>query len=188
MNASGPELDGSPAVKLEAAEPKKPEHPTTLASVDPASWTSYPDGYTAALIQQYVVYVTMADQVSARRATANTFFLGLHTAVLTLFGVLWERPPSASAWWLIFPLLALLAACAVWFSQLASYRKLNEAKYAIVNSLEASLPAAPWAAEWRALGGSNGHGRYTPLTVLEQGVPVVFAAVYVVAFVAAQMN
>jgi hypothetical protein len=160
----------------------------SVAGLDPSTWTSYSDAYAAALVQQYVVYVTMADKVSVRRATANTFFLGLHTAVLTLFGVLWRRPPAASPWWLVFPLLALLAACAVWFAQLRSYRRLNEAKYAVVNALEEGLPAMPWGAEWLALSGSNRKARYTPLTRLEQWVPVVFAAVYFVAFVAALMN
>lgn len=44
----------------------------------------------SALLEQYKLYVEMADRVSARRGSANTFFLTLNTTAVTAIGVLWS--------------------------------------------------------------------------------------------------
>ena len=137
------------------------------------------------ILEQYKIYVEMADRVSARRALTNTFFLTINTAVFTVVGVLWANRPSGPVWFLVFPLLALLGECAAWFYLVRSYRQLNTAKYAVIGALEEKLPASPyWRAEWFALGEGRDRSRYWPLTHLEQGVPVLFAAIYLLAFVA----
>ncbi|HJQ47233.1 MAG TPA: hypothetical protein VJ870_13090 [Amycolatopsis sp.] len=142
--------------------------------------------YRAGILEQYKVYVEMADRVSARRALTNTFFLTINTAVFTVVGVLWANRPTGPVWFLVFPLLALLGECAAWFYLVRSYRQLNTAKYAVIGALEQRLPASPyWRAEWHALGEGTDRSRYWPLTHLEQAVPVVFAVIYVLAFVAA---
>ena len=65
-----------------------------------------------------------------------------------------------------------------------SYRQLNAGKYMVVGLLEERLPASPyWKAEWQALGEGKDLRRYLPLTHVEQWVPLIFAAVYVAAFV-----
>jgi drug/metabolite transporter (DMT)-like permease len=105
------------------------------------------------LLQQYGIYVEMADRISGRRMLANTFFLTLNTAVFTVFGVLWETKPSGSFAWLTFPLVALLIQCGSWYWILRSYRQLNSAKYTVIGALEERLPASPyWRAEWKVLG------------------------------------
>ncbi len=48
--------------------------------VTPASFGGGQERYQAVLLEQYKLYVEMADRVSARRALANTFFLTLNTA------------------------------------------------------------------------------------------------------------
>ncbi len=50
------------------------------------------------VMDQYKLYVEMADRVSARRSLANTFFLTLNTAIFTAIGVFWKNPPKASPW------------------------------------------------------------------------------------------
>jgi hypothetical protein len=141
----------------------------------------------AALLEQYTLYVEMADRVSQRRGLTNTFFLTLNTAVFALVGALWSGRPVLDAWWLVFPLIALLGQCLAWFSLVRSYRLLNSAKYQVVGALEARLPASPyWAGEWFALGEGKGVRRYWPLTHIETWVPILFALTYLAAFVAAQ--
>ena len=136
------------------------------------------------VLEQYKLYVEMADRVSARRALANTFFLTLNTIVFTAIGVFWQNPPDASPALGIFPLLALLVQCLVWFWIIRSYRQLNAGKWAVVGALERRLPASPWwAAEWVALGEGRDASRYWPLSHVEQWIPFLFAIGYLGGFV-----
>lgn len=151
---------------------------------DGGGWDRTSDAYRATLLEQYKIYVEMADRVSARRGAANTLFLSLNTAVVTAIGVLWQDPPRTAPWLATPVLLALLVQCAGWFWTLRSYRQLNAAKYAVVGALERRLPASPyWSAEWAALGEGRDPARYWPLSHVEQNIPGFFAAVYVTGFV-----
>ena len=51
------------------------------------------------VMDQYKLYVELADRVSARRALANTFFLTLNTAIFTAIGIFWKTPPSRLRGW-----------------------------------------------------------------------------------------
>lgn len=147
--------------------------------------TDQEGGYSTALLEQYKLYVEMADRVSQRRALANTFFLSLNTAVLTLFGVYWSNEPAGEPWWLLIPLVALLGQCFAWFYVVRSYRLLNSAKYEVVGAMEERLPASPyWRAEWWVLGEGEDPRRYWPLSHIEQWIPSLFALTYVGSFIA----
>jgi len=142
-------------------------------------------GVEAAILEQYKLYVEMADRVSQRRALANTFFLSLNTAILTLVGVSLTARAPGQQWWLLVPLVALLGECFAWYYLVRSYRLLNAAKYEVVGALEERLPASPyWRAEWWALGEGRDPRRYWPLSHIEQWVPLLFAATYVAGFAA----
>lgn len=144
-----------------------------------------PDAYSVALLEQYKIYVEMADRVSARRGLTNTFFLTLNSAIFSLIGALWVVRPHAASWVLVFPLLALIGQCLAWFWLVRSYRQLNTAKYAVIGVLEEKLPASPyWRAEWKALGEGKDPARYWPLSHLEQWIPALFALSYIGGFIA----
>ena len=104
------------------------------------------DSDDGTILEQYKLYVEMADRVSARRAAANTFFLTINTAVFTLIGVLWTKRPEAGTWVLAFPLAVLVMQCLTWFWVIRSYRQLNTAKFAVIGALETLLPVSPY---WR---------------------------------------
>lgn len=78
-----------------------------------------------ALLEQYKLYVELADRVSQRRGTANAFFLSVNSLAAVVVGTLWADPPEASAWFLIFPLIILEGVCVSWFWIARSYRQLN---------------------------------------------------------------
>lgn len=144
-----------------------------------------PDG-RAALLEQYKMYVEMADRVSERRGTANTFFLSLNTAIAAAFTVFGGLPNHAHRWWLVGPWFVLVVQCVAWFWILRSYRQLNSAKYAVVGAIETQLPASPyWAAEWTALGSGRDPSRYWPLSHVESLIPALFAIAYTVGLVIA---
>jgi hypothetical protein len=141
--------------------------------------------YQAAILEQYQIYVEMADRISQRRGLTNTFFLMLNTAIFTAVGVFWEHKPQGEPWWLTFPVVMLLGECFAWFYLLRSYRLLNTAKYKVVGALETRLPASPyWRAEWMALGEGRDPKRYWPLSHIEGWIPAFFAALYVAGFIA----
>lgn len=136
-----------------------------------------------ALLEQYRAYVEGADRISARRGTANAFFLTLNTSLVSAWGLLWERTAGGPALALVVPWFALVAQCLAWFWILRSYRQLNTAKYVVVGALEEALPASPWwRAEWAALGEGRDPRRYWPLSHVEQLVPALFAVAYTAGF------
>lgn len=151
------------------------EHVTSM------SYAEAGERYQQALLEQYKLFVEMADRTSNRRILTNTFFLTLNTGLLTtLAGVLSHKRITASH--LVIPLIALMMECLVWFTLIRSYRLLNSTKYRIVCTLEQKLPAKPWSAEWSRLGTGAGVGRYRRLSLSERWVPLFFAVFYLAGF------
>jgi hypothetical protein len=169
------------------ADPLKPDDVEAglwNAHVRAANYEAGEERYRAAILEQYKIYVEMADRISARRSLANTFFLTLNTAVLTAVGVFWNKQPGGSEWALLVLLIVLLGQCLTWYWLIRGYRQLNTGKYTVIAALERQLPATPyWGGEWAALGEGKDRTRYWPLTHIEQGVPALVAAAYVSGFV-----
>jgi hypothetical protein len=148
-------------------------------AVTPDSYGSK-EQYYEHLMEQYKIFVEMADRVSSRRSLANTFFLTLHTFMIGALGFAFQNQPQlANQWLLILPLMALLMLCYVWWRLLKSYRQLNQAKYQIIGEYERRLPSSPyWVAEWGLLDHGKNPARFKPLSDLEHWVPVFFALLY----------
>lgn len=141
--------------------------------------------YESAVLEQYRLYVEMADRVSARRGLTNSFFLTLNTGIFTLVAAFGKTPSDSKEWWLAFPLVAVFGQCCAWFYLVRSYRLLNSAKFQVVGALEERLPASPfWKAEWWALGEGKDRARYWPLSHIEQWIPILFALAYISGFLA----
>jgi hypothetical protein len=161
-----------------------------LTQIRAALWSrDNVDSWSPTVLEQYKIYVEMADRASARRGLANTFFLTLNTAVFTVVGVFWQHPPGTTRDLLVVPWLGLVVQCLAWFWLLRSYRQLNTAKYAVIGALEERLPASPyWRAEWVALGEGRDPSRYWPLSHVEQLVPALFALAYTAGLLAALLS
>jgi hypothetical protein len=164
-----------------------------LEEIEKRLWTSgvseqtytAEEKYHGVVLEQYKVCVEMADRISARRGLTNTFFLTLNSLVFTTVGVFWKDKPTAIAdeVWILL-LVVALAQCLAWWALVRSYQQLNSAKYKIIGLLEKKLPASPyWAAEWKALGEGKNWRLYIPLSHIERVIPMIFAAVYIAAFV-----
>ena len=138
------------------------------------------------LMDVYKLAVEMADRVSARRSTANAFFLTVQTAFVAVLGL--AAPNLAeSPWWTSLAVaLAGVVLSASWWLQLRSYRDLNRAKFTVITSVEEQLPVRIFADEWAVLKRNRirrWQGRYAELGAVERIVPVVFAALYVLLLV-----
>lgn len=138
---------------------------------------------SATVLELYKTAVEMADRVSARRGVANAFFLSVQTAFIAAVGLAGVgRPPGR--WWTALALaLAGISLSAAWWLQLRSYRELNRAKFTVINTIEASLPAQVFTDEWAILtAGSAGHSRsrYRELGFSERLIPWIFALLHLV--------
>lgn len=130
----------------------------------------------------------MADRTSARRTAANSFFLALHAAVVTVVATLHPTAPGAAPDLTNVRLVAgagIILALAWWFS-LRRYRDLNRAKFRVINALETRLPVAIYSEEWRLLKPetrSRWRLGYGDLGQVERLVPLVFLGLYVLALI-----
>lgn len=139
------------------------------------------------VMEAYKLAVEMADRISARRATANAFFLTVNTALVSVLGL---RPPGGQSTWLAVAVCGagfVVAAC--WWFLLKNYRRLNEAKFVVINRIEEEyLPIMLFKDEWEVLGGDDPPcgraGRIKAglkqLGGVERIVPIVFCLLYVV--------
>ncbi len=152
-----------------------------LWNEDAVKYYDSSDKYKDHIMEQYKIYVEMADRISARRNLANTFFLTLHTVSLGALGITYDKIHYIERKGLIvLPLIAVLALCYAWFRIVKSYRQINTAKYKVVGLMEERLPSSPyWLAEWKALGEGKNSELYTPLTQVEKWVPIIFAVIYI---------
>lgn len=158
------------------------EVPLWNDSVDKNGYASE-EQYREHILEQYKVYVEMADRISIRRDIANSFFLTLNGLVLAASASIIEKGISfKEEWMLVVPLLVFWAGCYFWWRLVASYRQLNAAKFRIVGEFESRLPASPYGcAEWKhLLAEGKDKKKYWPLTHIEQWIPAVFALVYLV--------
>lgn len=129
------------------------------------------DDYQAHLLDQYKVYVGMADKISDRRQTANSYFLAVNSGLLAFVGYVTIKDTSQFLWLLA---LAGMTLSYLWYRIVRSYRDLNSAKFLVIGQIEKRLPLRPFAAEWVALGSGNDPKLYKPVTHVEAGVPWIF--------------
>jgi len=136
--------------------------------------------YNNHIIEQYKMYVEMADRISARRNLANVFFLSLHSLCVSTICFFIEKVALINPKWIIlFPLLIVILFSLIWWWLLTSYRNLNSAKYKVIGHLEQKLPSSPyWSAEWKELGEGQDIKKYLPITALENYVPIMFTVMY----------
>jgi hypothetical protein len=130
----------------------------------------------------YTTAVEMADRVSARRGSANQFYLSIETLLLgvpTFFGFGAWGTDSSDA-----PRATLLAGLGVvvsaaWWLQLRSYRQLNKAKFDVIGQIEKThFSIHPFSDEWKILKKDDDvkrwQDRYAELGTIERVVPLIF--------------
>jgi hypothetical protein len=133
----------------------------------------------------YKLAVEMADRISSRRASANSFFLTVQTTFVAVLGIATPTLYHAPWWTALAVSLAGIILSGSWWLQLRSYRDLNRAKFNVINSIESALPVQLFTAEWAFLASQTSRkrsGRYRELGSFERVIPIIFAALYVLLF------
>ncbi|MET8865820.1 hypothetical protein ABZW11_23025 [Nonomuraea sp. NPDC004580] len=147
------------------------------AEVNLSDYATEKQAYQQAIMEQYKLYVEMADRISGRRNVTNTFFLSFNAAFLAISATILGSRQIAIGW-LLFPIIALIVQCVIWFFLIRSYRLLNSRKYRLIGQLEEKLPALLWKAEWIPMTQQAGLLRFWRFSLLEQWTPVLFAVIY----------
>ena len=120
------------------------------------------------LVLQWQTCVESANVVSQRRDVINGLFVTLNLAVVTTVAALW----GARA----FALFAVGAAsCVSWLLYIISFKKLNKAKFDVINKMETQLPAQPFKDEWDALVNDKW---YIKGSTIEKVLPISFLIIY----------
>ena len=141
------------------------------------------------VLDLYKLAVEQVDHISARRASANSYFLTIHTGLAAVVGVLAAVTGPNDQDQPRFDDVALFATAgigillsATWWLLLRSYRDLNSAKFKVITEIEASLPVKMFEREWEILKADEvlpwWRGRYAELGFVERVVPVLFMSVY----------
>jgi hypothetical protein len=148
----------------------------------------YGDHYQNHFLEQYKLYVQMADKISERRQSANSFFLTVNTALIAFLGLVASPDGGGDAGvaaspplpWVLVVSTAGVVLCYSWFRLVRSYKDLNSGKFKVVHAIENRLPSSPYDAEWEAVGRGEDPMLYLPFTHVEIWIPWVFAALYMV--------
>jgi hypothetical protein len=133
----------------------------------------YPENekYQAHILEQYKIYIEMADRVSARRQAANSYFLAINTAIIGFIGYTIPKESTRYLWILS---AGGMAICYFWYRIIISYKQLNAGKFNIIHMIETHLPIRPYNAEWVILGEGKCATLYKPVTHVENTVPWIF--------------
>jgi hypothetical protein len=125
------------------------------------------------LIIQWQTCVEMANSVSQRRDTMNNIFVTLNLAIMAAVSMVWDIKS-------ILILVAGCAICGLWILFIQNYKRLNTAKFEIINKMERDLPYQPFNIEWEKL---KNNKEYKDSTKLERFLPIMFIILYIVTII-----
>ena len=123
------------------------------------------------LFDQYRIFVSSAEEISARRATSNNYLLSVNSLLVTVHTLGRSLQPDAS-WQFALPAAGVII-CLSWWLLIRSYKNVNEAKFIVIHKLESVLAAQPYKDESELMS-----EKHIPLSHIEQWIPAIFAALY----------
>lgn len=139
----------------------------------------YGKEYKDHLLRQYELYIKSVEKVSDRRQAANSFFLTLNTALVSVIGISSQvSTASQILWWKVPVALSGIVVTVVWHFLIRSYKQLNTGKFSVIHQAENKLPLSLYQYEWHILGNGEDVDRYFPFSHIEQTVPWIFAVLY----------
>jgi hypothetical protein len=139
----------------------------------------YGASYKEHCLEIYKTYLEMADRISGRRQSANSFFLTINTALIGLVGYVQMNGGGQSTqnfYWLVS--VAGIVLCYLWYRIVKSYKDLNSGKFKVIHEIEKQLPLSPYDAEWTAVGRGEDPKLYLPFTRIEMIIPWIFLTLH----------
>lgn len=129
-------------------------------------------------LEIYKILIEMADRVSQRRQSANSFYLTVNTALIG--GTSLMSKDGISAWSGIALSAAGLSIALLWIRNIKSYKTLNDAKFKVITDIETHLSYQAYTKEWDFLDPDGDGKRHNPFHKVESLVPLVFITAYLI--------
>lgn len=141
----------------------------------------YRNDYKSHCLEIYKLYVEMADRISSRRQTANSFFLSINTALVAFIGFASTRKGlSSSLFTFALTCIAGIVLSFFWYRIVRSYKGINSGKFKVIHKMEKHLPFKCYSAEWDIVGKGKVKKLYLPVSHIEMFVPWVFISIYII--------
>lgn len=142
----------------------------------------YGDKFQDHLIEQYKIYVEMADRISSRRFQTNRFYVTLLSGLLALLSLVVNINAFSSVLYVVFVAVGILgiALCILWYVNIHSYRQLNSGKFQVIHEMEQHLPFPAYEREWEILREGKEGKKYRRLSKVEQYVAFILAVPYLI--------
>lgn len=145
----GPESEPEHSEEVEGGDPEASEQ--RISSPDELL-ENLSDDELDRLMKQYVHYGEVAIETANQRIQMNRFFgLILTTLLAGLFGLAQVGLTTISSAAVVFAAGFGVVTCYFWYQSVQSYRRLNKARYTILNQVETALPIRMYLDEWRYL-------------------------------------
>lgn len=141
------------------------------------------------LLEQYKLYVEMADRISARRAQMNSFYITLLTGLLAFISILGNKDISGfqKANVQVVGILAVsilgMILCLIWYFNIKSYKQLNSGKFKVIGEMEKCMPFPCYDREWAIIKNDKRYQGFVTQTQVEKNLPIILAIPYVGLFV-----
>jgi len=153
----------------------------TQPCLSDAAKESYGDNFQAHLLDQYKLYVEMADRISARRGQTNSFYISLLSGWLAFISIGFNKSLFAGSQNMVLLAVAILGLvlCFLWHINIRSYKQLNSAKFKVIHEMEKYLPFSCYATEAEMLNKDQSNiQKYLRLTNVEKYIPLVMGLPY----------
>lgn len=138
----------------------------------------YGENFSDHLMEQYKMYVATTENVSERRFKTNQFYVSLLSGLLAVLSFITSQPVFSNVVYIVFVSISLLGGvlCAIWWSNINSYKQLNMLKFIVIHEMETLLPFACYQREWQTE--KETEHKYIRLTMLEKYIPLIMAIPY----------
>ena len=148
---------------------------------------TYGENYQNHLLEQYKLYVEMADRISARRVQVNSFYISLLSGLLAIISVFVNKDffskfqETKLQYITLFLLGALgIILCWVWHSNIYSYKLLNSVKFKVIDEIEKYMPFSVYEKEWEILKKDREYKPYIEQTLVEKYIPFILSIPYLI--------
>lgn len=153
------------------------------------SMDAKPDAKPSAtlLMEQYKLFVEMADRNSERRGLTNKFYITILTGLLALTSWAVSNTVLCDVINILLLLIAVLGLilCGIWFININSYKQMSQAKFTVIHEMEKHLSFPCYDREWEILERGKNRKKYVPYTKIERYIPLILAIPYIALLVVA---
>ena len=140
----------------------------------------YGDYYENHLMDEYKLFVEMADRIRTSRIQTSKYYLSLLTGLTTIYSIFFkDKLLSMNALSGIVIAVMALGLTILWFAHLMSYKQLSIGKFTILREMEKSIPFPYYTEEFKVLQKEREKDKFaTYLTSIEIVIPFIFAIPY----------